>query len=236
MTSPNKPKPKASRLARMTEKPMWRRRSPKNKSITTNDVGNQPTPPTSYFPSYTPHPQGHSFDPNYKPYHFGQTSSFNPSYTTQPPNNYNTPYHFGQSSNHTSNNPYTTPLRPYQTNDSLHIATEKQKFRNEINQIHDLRDLLAMHLAQRNKGQPPSSPYANCLPHSLNLEQVSNHSHFCPCCIFLQKQILYLSEDLSWIEYLLTRPHQITPSTHYNIVKTTTSAPYPTPYPSPTNK
>ena len=180
MTSPNKPKPKASRLARMTEKPMWRRRSPKNKSITTNDVGNQPTPPTSY-------PQGHSFDPNYKPYHFGQTSSFNPSYTTQPPNNYNTPYHFGKSSNHTSNNPYTTPLRPYQTNDSLHIAAEKQKFRNEINQIHDLRDLLAMHLAQRNKGQPPSSPYANCLPHSLNLQQVSNHSHFCPCCIFLQK-------------------------------------------------
>ena len=217
MSSPNKPKSKASRLAKMTEKPVWRRKtSPKNKSVTTNDVGNQPTPKTTYFPNYIPSSQGHSFEPPCKPYNIGQPSTFIPNFTPQPQTNYNDPYHFGQSSNYTSNtfsSNYTNPPYPQQPNDTLHIATEKQKFREEINQIHDLSDLLAMHLAQRNKGQPPSSPYANCLPHSLNLDQVTNHTHYCPCCIFLQKQILHLSEDISWIEYLLTRSHPIPPLT-----------------------
>jgi hypothetical protein len=185
MTSPNKPKPKASRLAKMTEKPIWRRKNPRNKSMITNEVGNHSTPPTSYFPNFTQNPQGHSFDPPYKPYNNGQTSSFMPNYTSQPSTIYNDPYKTDLPSNYTSN--YTTPIHPYQHNDFHHIATEKQKFREEINQIHDLSDLLVMHLAQRNKGQPQSSPYANCLPHSLNLDQVTNHTHFCPCCIFFQK-------------------------------------------------
>lgn len=66
-----------------------------------------------------------------------------------------------------------------------------------------------MHLVQHDLHHPPSSPYSNCLPHSFNLDQVTNHTHYCPCCIFLQKQNLDLSEDISWIEYLLTRPHPI---------------------------
>lgn len=126
MNSPNKPRSKASRLARMTEKPVWRRKSPRNKSIITNDIGSHSIPPTSYFPNFTSNPQGHSFDPLYKPYNIGQPSNYN------------------------SN--YTNPNHSYQTYDPLHIATEKQTFRDEINQIHDLSDLLAMHLAQRNKG------------------------------------------------------------------------------------
>jgi hypothetical protein len=233
MASPNKPKPKASRLARMTEKPVWRKKSPRNKSIITNEVGSHSTPPTTYFPNFPPNSQGHSFDPLYKPYNIGQTSSFMPNHSPHPPITCNDPYKFDQPSHYNSN--YINPIHPYQHNDFLHITTEKQKFRDEISQIHDLRDLNAMHLAQRNKGQPPSSPYNNCLPHSLNLDQVTNHTHYCPCCIFLQKQILYLSEDISWIEYLLTRPHPIPPLTRYNIVRATSSAPYPTPYPSPSN-
>ena len=146
----------------------------------------------------------------------------------------NDPYKFDQPSNYNYN--YTNPIHPYQHNDFLRITTEKQKFRDEISQIHDLCDLNAMHLAQCNKGQPPSSPYNNCLPHSLNLDQVTNHTHYCPCCIFLQKQILYLSEDISWIEYLLTRPHPIPPLTRYNIVRFTSSVPYHTPFPSSSNK
>ena len=133
MNSPNKPKSKASRLARMTEKPIWRKKtSPRNKSITANEVGNQPTPPNTYSPNYTPNPQGHSFEPLYKPYNISQTSNFIPSHTSQPPSNYNDPYHFGQSSNYTSNNftsNYRTPIHPPPPNDSLHITTEKQKFR-----------------------------------------------------------------------------------------------------------
>jgi hypothetical protein len=234
MNSQNKPKSKASRLARMTEKPVWRRKSPRNKSIITNEIGSHSTPPTSYFPNFASNPQGHSFDPFHKPYNIGQTSTFKPNYISQPSSTYYEPYKCDLPSNHNPN--YTNQIHPYQHYDPLHIATEKQKFHDEINQIHDLSDLLAMHLAQRNKGQPPSSPYANCLPHSLNLDQVTNHTHFCPCCIFLKKQILYLSEDISWIEYLLTRDHPIPPRTRYNIVRSTSSAPYHTPFPSSSNK
>ena len=228
MTSPNKPKSKSSKLARMTEKPTWRKKqSPRNKSVTTSGFGNQSTPPNTYFPNYTPKSQGHSFEPLYKPYHIGQSSHFIPNHTSSFPSNYNDPYHFGQSSNYNPN--YTTPIHPPPPNDSLHITTEKQKFREEINQIRDLSDLNAMHLAQRNLHKTPSSPYSNCLPHSLNLDQVINHTHYCPCCYFLQKQILDLSEDISWIEYLLTRPHPIPPLIRYNIPRSTPSAPHPSP-------
>ena len=212
-------------------KPEWKRKPhPHNKSIT-NGVTRQPTPPSTFIPNYSPRSQHHSIEPFHKPYHIGQTSTFIPNYTSKPQTNFNeifeNPHHFGQTSNFTSN--HTPQFHPFPPNDQIHIPTERQKFHEEINQIHDLSDLLAMHLAQRNKGQPPSSPYSNCLPHSLNLDQVTNHTHYCPCCIFLQKQILHLSEDISWIEYLLTCPHPIPPLIQYNIARSTPSAPFPSP-------
>lgn len=39
-------------------------------------------------------------------------------------------------------------------------------FREELDQLHDLRDLNTMHLAKRNLHHTPSSPYSNYLPHS----------------------------------------------------------------------
>ena len=135
--------------------------------------------------------------PLYKPYNIGQTSSFKPNYTSQPPTTYNEPYKFDQPSN------YTNPIHSYQHYDPLHIATEKKNFRDEINQVHDLSDLLAMHLAQRNKGQPPSSPYANCLPHSLNLDQVTNHTHFCP--LLRCARCIARRSRRSWIWFISSR-------------------------------
>jgi hypothetical protein len=220
MSSPINQKPKTSKLARMTLKPGWKRKPhPHHKPITTR----QPTPPSSFIPNYSPRSQPHSIEPFHKPYHFGQTSTFIPNYSPKPQTNFNgileNPHHLGQTSN------LSPQYHPFPPNNQIPIH-ERQKLHEEINQIHDLSDLLAMHLTQRNKGQPPSSPYSNCLPHSLNLDQVTNHTHYCPCCIFLQKQILHLSEDISWIEYLLTRPHPIPPLQRYNI---NGSAPFPSP-------
>ena len=236
MSSPNKPKPKASRLAKITNKQVWRRKTnPKNEAISPNDVGYQPTIKTNYFPNYIPSSQGYSFESLYKPYNLGQTSTLTPNFTPQPSLNHHDPYHFGQSSNHSptnfrSNN--TNSSHPHQPRDSFHITMEEQKFREELKQTQDLRDLNAMHIAQRNLLKPPSSPYSNCLPHTLNLDQVTNHTFYCPCCNFLRKQLVDLSEDISWIEYLLTRPHPIPPLTRYNIPISNTSAPYH----SPSNK
>ncbi|GJX61659.1 retrotransposon protein, putative, unclassified [Tanacetum coccineum] len=48
---------------------------------------------------------------------------------------------------------------------------------NDINQLQDLSNLLAMHLSQRNTS---SSPYSPNLPHTLNLDQVEQHVGYCP--------------------------------------------------------
>ena len=87
------------------------------------------------------------------------TSTFVPNHTSQPQTNLNetfqNPHHIGQTSNFTSN--YTPHFHPLSPNNHIHILTEKERFREDINQIHDLCDLLAIHLAQHNKGQPRSS-------------------------------------------------------------------------------
>ncbi|GKA75940.1 hypothetical protein Tco_0782318 [Tanacetum coccineum] len=74
---------------------------------------------------------------------------------------------------------------------------------DEINQLRNLSNLLAMYLSQRTT---PSLPYYPNLSHTLNLNQVEHHVVYCPCCIFTQKQFLSLSEDLNWMEFLLSRP------------------------------
>ncbi|GKA75606.1 hypothetical protein Tco_0781984 [Tanacetum coccineum] len=48
---------------------------------------------------------------------------------------------------------------------------------NDINQLQDLSNLLAMHLSQRNSS---SSPYSPNLPHTINLDQVEQHVGYCP--------------------------------------------------------
>ncbi|GJY89571.1 hypothetical protein Tco_0504767 [Tanacetum coccineum] len=99
-----------------------------------------------------------------------------------------------------------TPPSPQgynQTRPPLPLSPSREILIDDINQLQDLSNLLAMHLSQRNT---PSSPYSLNLPHTLNLNQVEQHVGYCPCCIFNQKQFLTLSEDLNRIEFLLTRP------------------------------
>ncbi|GJW28227.1 hypothetical protein Tco_0045102 [Tanacetum coccineum] len=74
---------------------------------------------------------------------------------------------------------------------------------DEINQLKDLSNLLAMHLSHRTT---PSSPYSLNLSHTLNLNQVEYHVGYCPCCRYNQTQFIAIREDLNWVEFLLTRP------------------------------
>ncbi|GKD46277.1 hypothetical protein Tco_1270922 [Tanacetum coccineum] len=67
------------------------------------------------------------------------------------------------------------------TQPPLPPSPNREMLINEINQLQDLSNLLAMHLLQRNT---PSSPYSLNLPHTFNLDQVEQHVGYCPCCIF----------------------------------------------------
>ncbi|GKE19043.1 hypothetical protein Tco_1426620 [Tanacetum coccineum] len=102
-----------------------------------------------------------------------------------------------------------TQAPPQSNNQTQHtppLSPCRENLVDDINQLQDLSNLLAMHLTQQ-QNNTPSSPYSLNLPHTLNINQVETHVGYCPCCIFTQKQFLALSEDINWIEFLLTRPH-----------------------------
>ncbi|GJY65345.1 hypothetical protein Tco_0467583 [Tanacetum coccineum] len=65
-----------------------------------------------------------------------------------------------------------SPQGDNQTQPPLPPSPSREMLINDINQLQDLSNLLAMHLSQRNT---PSSPYSPNLPHTLNLNQVEHH-------------------------------------------------------------
>ncbi|GJX69659.1 hypothetical protein Tco_0305386 [Tanacetum coccineum] len=98
------------------------------------------------------------------------------------------------------------PHSDKQTQHTAPLSPSRESLVDDINQLQDLSNLLAMHLSQQ-QNNIPSSPYSPNLPNTLNINQVETHVGYCPCCIFTQKQFFALSEDINWIEFLLTRPH-----------------------------
>ncbi|GJV30819.1 hypothetical protein Tco_1391219 [Tanacetum coccineum] len=193
MSSPHKPLPKPSRVAKISVRPVWRKKV--NYCNTSNEVDvNLPTP--------MPKPR----------YPLNEPSQENPP-TTQ--------------TNHDSLQSHSLPLAPpspqsdNQTQPPPPPSPSREMLIDDINQLQDLSNLLSMHLSQRNT---PSSLYSPNLPHTLNLDQVEQHVGYCPCCIFTQKQFLTLSEDINWIEFLLTRP-QSPLQVQRDYPPTTTSAP-----------
>ncbi|GJR09486.1 hypothetical protein Tco_0792138 [Tanacetum coccineum] len=98
------------------------------------------------------------------------------------------------------------PQSNNQTQHTLPLSPSRESLVDDINQLQDISNLLAMHLTQQ-QNNIPSSPYSPNLPHTLNINQVETHVGYCPCCIFTLKQFLALSEDINWIEFLITRPH-----------------------------
>ncbi|GKA86568.1 hypothetical protein Tco_0808279 [Tanacetum coccineum] len=219
MSSPHKPLPKPSRVAKISVRPVWRKKL--NYCNTSNEVDvNLPTPMTKpqspiNEPSQANTPTTHSNHVSLQSHsppindscdtNVGQASIppqiINQTQLTQPP------FPYLLINPHVANVLHAqTPPSPQGDNHTqppLPPSPSREMLMNDINQLQDLSNLLAMHLSQHNTS---SSPYSPNLPHTLNLDQVEQHVGYCPCCIFTQKQFLTLSEDINWIEFLLTRP------------------------------
>ena len=175
MSSSNHPRSKPLRVAKVSVRPIWRRKLDTCHNPTNDVVQTQPTP--------KPHPN--------EPFHtHNQSSICPPSFTHNYPSSQVSPPPRVSPPLPTIN--HTPPSSP--TNEHL-------KFVDELKEAHELNALLALHLAQSNLDQPSSSSPPS--PH--NKSHIEKHVNNCPCCIFLQKQTIALNEHFTWIEYILTR-------------------------------
>ncbi|GKE05286.1 hypothetical protein Tco_1397304 [Tanacetum coccineum] len=202
MTSPNKPTSKPSRVAKISVKPIWRK---KPNLCNTSNVLNTTLPiPKPLSPHHEPsqennHPNQALPNPYIKDTHTSQQGVSHPPLPISLINSYETHTQVPpQCDNQTQQNQtqHTSPLSP-----------SRESLVDDINQLQDLSNLLAMHLSQQQQNNNSSSPYSPNLPHTLNINQVETYVGYCPCCIFTQKQFLALRGDINWIEFLLTRPH-----------------------------
>ena len=73
------------------------------------------------------------------------------------------------------------------------LTFDEVKYLEELKQSHELN-------------QPPGNPYSSDLPNALNNEQFDYHTCYSPCCQFLLKHMVDLSDQMNWLEYLITRP------------------------------
>ncbi|GJZ85279.1 hypothetical protein Tco_0650618 [Tanacetum coccineum] len=258
MTSPNKPTSKPSRVAKISVKPIWRKKpnlcntsnvlnatSPMPKPLTPhhepsqeNNHPNQALPnpyikdtttspqvvshppfPISPINSHVTHTQAPPQSDNQTPYIKDTPTS--PQVVSHPP------LPISPINSHVSHT-QALPQSDNQTQHTLPLSPSRESLIDDINQLQDLSNLLAMHLSQQ-QNNIHSSPYPQNLPHTLNINQVETHVGYCPCCIFTKKQFLVLSEDINWIEFLLTRPHP-PPRVQRDYPSTTAFAPN-----SPTN-
>ncbi|GJW74112.1 hypothetical protein Tco_0133482 [Tanacetum coccineum] len=200
MSSPHKHLPKPSRVAKMLLRHTWRKKL--NHCNSSNEVDvNLPTPmpkpqsPINEPTTYLNHillqshslPLSDSCDTN-----VGQ-ASISPSINqpqTQPPfphlliNPHIASVLHAQTPLSPQDDNHTQPQGDNHTQPSLPPSPSREMLMNDIKQLQDLSNLLAMHLLQHNTS---SSPYFPNLPHTINLDQVEQHVGYCPCCIFTQK-------------------------------------------------
>ncbi|GJW30188.1 hypothetical protein Tco_0047063 [Tanacetum coccineum] len=214
MTSPNKPTSKPSRVAKMSVKPIWRK---KPNLCNTSNVLNATSPmPKPLTPHHEPSQENNH--PNQalpNPYIKDTTTS--PQVVSHPP------FPISPINSHVTHT-QAPPQSDNQTQHNSHLLSNVEKpYLMTTNQLQDLSNLLAIHLSQQ-QNNITSSLYSLNLPHTLNINQVETHVGYCPCCIFTQKQFLALSEDINWIEFLLTRPHP-PPRVQRDYPSTTASAP-----------
>ncbi|GKA18016.1 hypothetical protein Tco_0697853 [Tanacetum coccineum] len=112
----------------------------------------------------------------------GVPSDTNVRHTPIPPQNFNQTQLTQPLFPHSIINPYVasmihaqatpSPQDDNQTQPQLSPSPSREMLIDDINQLQDLSNLLAMYLSQRNT---PSSPYSPNLPHTLNLDQVEQH-------------------------------------------------------------
>ncbi|GJY11686.1 hypothetical protein Tco_0380995 [Tanacetum coccineum] len=119
-------------------------------------------------------------------------------------------------SNHASPQPHSPPIiDPYvdvvlqanqnhnETQPQIPPSPTREMLIDDINQLQDLSNLLAMHLSIHTINPTPSTPI---LPHTITFDQVEHHVGYGLCCRYNQAQFFAIREDLNWVEFLLTRP------------------------------
>nr|GEV23657.1 hypothetical protein [Tanacetum cinerariifolium] len=89
-----------------------------------------------------------------------------------------------------------SPQGDNHTQPTLPPSSSREILMNDINQLQDLSNHLAMHLSQRNNS---SSPYSPNLPHTINLDQVEQYQQ--------QQQ----QEYDAWEEETVIDEHEMTP-------------------------
>ncbi|GKA62373.1 hypothetical protein Tco_0761892 [Tanacetum coccineum] len=197
MSSPHKPLPKPSRVAKISVRPVWRKKL--NYCNTSKEVDvNLPTPMSKQQSSLNeplqenpPTTQTNYDSLQYHSLPFGVSYDTNIGHTHISPQNFNQTQLTQPLFSHSLINPHVAsmihaqaPLSPQSDNQAQPPpppSPSREMFINDINQLQDLSNLLAMHLLQHNT---PLSPHSPNLPHTLNLDQVEQHVGYCPCCIF----------------------------------------------------
>ncbi|GKB98159.1 hypothetical protein Tco_0984296 [Tanacetum coccineum] len=139
MTSPNKPTSKPSRVAKMSVKPIWRKKL--NPCNTSNKLNvSLPTPmPKPLIPHHEPsqennHPNQASPDPYIKDTPTSPQTVSHPLSPILPINSHVT---------HTQ----APPQSDNQTQHTPSLSTSRESLVDDINQLQDLSNLLAMHLS-----------------------------------------------------------------------------------------
>ncbi|GJX74901.1 RNA-directed DNA polymerase, eukaryota [Tanacetum coccineum] len=170
MPSPNKHTSNPSRVANMNVKPIWRK---KPNICNTSNVLNSTSPiPKPLTPHHEPsqennHPNQTLPNPHIKDTSTSPLDVSHPLLPISPINPHETHTQFPpQSDNHTQHN---------QTQHTSSLSPSRESLVDDINQLQDLSNLLAMHLSQQ-QNNIPSSPYSPNLPHTLNIDQVETHS------------------------------------------------------------
>ncbi|GKB36828.1 hypothetical protein Tco_0881770 [Tanacetum coccineum] len=162
MTSPNKPTSKPSRVAKMSVKPIWRMKP--NLCNTSNVLNaNSPTPMPK--PLTPHHENNHPNQALPNPYIKDTTTS--PQVVSHPP------LPISPINSHVAHT-QAPPQSDNQTQHTPPLSPSRESLVDDINQLQDLSNLLAMHLSQQ-QNNIPSSPYSPNLPHTLNINQVETH-------------------------------------------------------------
>ncbi|GKB68510.1 hypothetical protein Tco_0929922 [Tanacetum coccineum] len=176
MTSPNKPTSKPSRVAKMSVKPIWRKKL--NPCNTSNELNvNSPTPmPKPLTPHHEPSQENNH--PNQAlPNPYIKDTPTSPQVVSHPP------FPISPINSHVTHT-QAPPQSDNQTQHTPPLSPSRESLVDDINQLQDLSNLLAMHLSQQ-QNNIPSSPYSPNLPHTLNINQVETHVGYCPCTMFL---------------------------------------------------
>ncbi|GKB45647.1 hypothetical protein Tco_0896400 [Tanacetum coccineum] len=164
MTSPNKPTSKPSRVAKMSVKPIWRK---KPNLCNTSNVLNTTSPiPKPLTPHHEPSQENNH--PNQAlPNPYIKDTPTSPQVVSHPP------LPISPINSHIAH----TQAPPQSNNQTQHtppLSPSRESLVDDINQLQDLSNLLAMHLTQQ-QNNIPSSPYSPNLPHTLNINQVETH-------------------------------------------------------------